>query len=103
MLSLSDLVTAKMPLLPKVASYIPVFPSSYIGKCAARVLKGSDGVDTFALAIETKGSYRLNHLILTDINFEWNFNVLPRIISNISDINLIFGVKIEPWIGQEFA
>ena len=30
------------PLLPKVARCIPVPPSRYIGKCAARVLKYSD-------------------------------------------------------------
>ena len=29
------------PLLPKIARCIPVLPSRYIGKCAARVLKRS--------------------------------------------------------------
>ena len=33
---------ASEPLLPKVARCIPVLPSRYIGKCAARVLKRSD-------------------------------------------------------------
>ena len=33
---------ASQPLLPKVARCIPVLPSRYIGKCAARVLKRSD-------------------------------------------------------------
>ena len=33
---------ASEPLLPKVARCIPVVPSRYIGKCAARVLKRSD-------------------------------------------------------------
>ena len=32
---------ASEPLLPKVARCIPVLPSRYIGKCAARVLKRS--------------------------------------------------------------
>ena len=32
---------ASEPLLPKVARSIPVLPSRYIGKCAARVLKRS--------------------------------------------------------------
>ena len=32
---------ASEPLLPKVARRIPVLPSRYIGKCAARVLKRS--------------------------------------------------------------
>ena len=32
---------ASEPLLPKVACCIPVLPSRYIGKCAARVLKRS--------------------------------------------------------------
>ena len=30
------------PLLPKVARCVPVLPSRYIGKCAARVLKRSE-------------------------------------------------------------
>ena len=33
---------ASEPLLPKVARCIPVLPSRHVGKCAARVLKGSD-------------------------------------------------------------
>ena len=41
---------ASEPVLPKVARCIPVLPSRYIGKCAARVLKRSgetrhDGID----------------------------------------------------------
>ena len=36
---------ASEPLLPKVARCIPVLPSRYIGKCAARVLKRSDRKD----------------------------------------------------------
>ena len=45
MLSLSDLVTAKQPLLPKVARCIPVLSSRYIDKCSARVLKRSDSTN----------------------------------------------------------
>ena len=36
---------ASEPLLPKVARCIPVLPSRYIGKCAARVLKRSGKTD----------------------------------------------------------
>ena len=34
------------PLLPKVARCIPVLPSRYIGKCAARVLKRSGSTES---------------------------------------------------------
>ena len=45
---------ASEPLLPKVARCIPVLPSRYIGKCAARVLRVFIGVETAALTFRTK-------------------------------------------------
>ena len=61
MLSLSDLVTAKLPQSrSSVARCIPVFPSRYIRKCATRVLKRSGLTDWLAVRIVNLVSSFLN-------------------------------------------
>ena len=57
---------ASEPLLLKVARCIPVLPSRYVGKCAARVLKCSGYKRTYVLSEEAL-FYAHMRVILTDL------------------------------------
>ena len=49
---------ASEPLLPKVARCMPVNPSRYIGKCAARVLKRSGTTNSRVPEMERAKKHR---------------------------------------------